>query len=119
MTNLDAFLANTLYATVSDFGGHGIGSADMVRIFDDAVAQWAEHREDGMDSVVLEICPREGTVKNVTAAAMAHHLRWLVAKGHDLPIWAGGEISEEDAHEAELDRRADEAWGEYRDGRVA
>ena len=90
MTDLSANLALTIYAVASDFGQNiGFGGAFMTTSFADAWSAWYDQEHDGCPSAVIEINLRDGTAKDVTAAArLAAQVWWVSRPGDgDMPEW--------------------------------
>ena len=86
-SRLECFLRLTTYIVPVDFGGVGIGSADMTTDFGEACDRYAEARNDDRDAKVLEVSTTHHAVNDVTAAALHRIAQIMVQRGQDLPDW--------------------------------
>ena len=81
----------TTLATFYTVQVKGLVWNDSARLFDDAVDQWIEAREQGEDAILTRSCASTGTYSDVTADAMERAKHFWNTNQTDWPEWAMSE----------------------------
>ena len=82
-------LPRCFWVVITDFGlPLGFASKDLCTMFDDAVGQFIEHRDEDRPAQVIEVDLTVGTSEDVSADAIARARTWWAKNGAETPEWA-------------------------------
>lgn len=88
-------IPSTFYLVTTDYARLGFGSAgDATTVFDDAVDQYVECRNDEQPAVVWQCQPMTGDLLNVTEQAFDRAQQWWGENGAQIPDWAIDEMQQ-------------------------